>query len=438
MSADPSLDREDGLHNGKIVLPEPVRLRVIALAADTLGRLPTDEVPTPLRAAAKFTPAKRARLAAAGLEAEPLFRARVAEAAEQQQPLAVEAVRHGEVPAAADPVELAAVAYLLRPDGWSAYVDRAERSLAERAERSRSQARDEMVTKLREQLDEARSTLRTELDKAAVEVEAARAEAETLRKQVRQLTGQKRHAERGQAEAEQALAEERKRSGGAESAAQAEIRRLRQQLTEAKDAVEAARRAARESRSADGTRLYLLLKTVRDAATGLERELALTPTEDRPADAVVAGEAATDAGLTPRGDDPARLDRLLELPMVHLVVDGYNVTKTGYGEMPLAAQRDRLVTGLAALAARTGAEVTVVFDGAARPPIMPPSPRKVRVLFSRPGELADDVIRRLVAAEPQGRAIVVVSSDREVAEGVRRSGAYPVPSVLLIQRLARG
>src|SRR5437016_5009638 len=45
-------------------LPEPVRQRVLALAADALGRLPSEEVPAALRAAARFTPAKRARLAA--------------------------------------------------------------------------------------------------------------------------------------------------------------------------------------------------------------------------------------------------------------------------------------------------------------------------------------------------------------------------------------
>jgi hypothetical protein len=47
------------------------------------------------------------------------------------------------------------------------------------------------------------------------------------------------------------------------------------------------------------------------------------------------------------------------------------------------------------------------------------------------------VIRRLVRAEPAGRPVVVVSSDREVGDAVRRSGAYPVPSVALVRRLAR-
>jgi predicted RNA-binding protein with PIN domain len=69
---------------------------------------------------------------------------------------------------------------------------------------------------------------------------------------------------------------------------------------------------------------------------------------------------------------------------------------------------------------------------------MPSAPRGVRVLFSAPGEIADDVIRRLVAAEPEGRPLMVVSSDKEVATDVARAGAYAVPSALLLRRLDRG
>ena len=198
----------------------------------------------------------------------------------------------------------------------------------------------------------------------------------------------------------------------------------------------AARRATRGKRSAVETRLWLLLDTLGGAVQGLRRELAVSPSEERPADAVAAATARPDV-VAARGDDVELVDQLLALPHVHLVVDGYNVTKGGYGELPLAAQRSRLIRGLGALASRTGAEVTCVFDGAARPPVMPPAPRGVRVLFSAPGEIADDVIRRLVAAEPEGRPLAVVSSDREVADDVRRAGAYAVPSDLLLRRLER-
>ena len=104
--------------------------------------------------------------------------------------------------------------------------------------------------------------------------------------------------------------------------------------------------------------------------------------------------------------------------------------------MPLEAQRTRLVQRLAALSARTGAEVTCVFDGAdvsVPPPVTPA--QGVRVRFSLHGQSADELIRRLVAAEPPGRAVIVVSSDREVADGVRSSGARAVDSEVLVPLL---
>jgi predicted RNA-binding protein with PIN domain len=114
------------------------------------------------------------------------------------------------------------------------------------------------------------------------------------------------------------------------------------------------------------------------------------------------------------------------------------VTKTGYPALPLEKQRLRLLGGLAVLAAQSGAEVTCVFDGAdLDAPVLLAPPRGVRVLFSKAGETADELIRRLVRAEPAGRPIVVVSADREVADGVARAGARPVASTLLLKRLAR-
>jgi predicted RNA-binding protein with PIN domain len=89
------------------------------------------------------------------------------------------------------------------------------------------------------------------------------------------------------------------------------------------------------------------------------------------------------------------------------------------------------------VSAQSGAEVTVVFDGAERVHGLPPAPRGVRVLFSQKGETADELIRRLVRAEPAGRPIVVISSDREVADGVKRHGAYPMSSDSLLRRLSR-
>ena len=105
-------------------------------------------------------------------------------------------------------------------------------------------------------------------------------------------------------------------------------------------------------------------------------------------------------------NDPAILDQLLALPQAHLVVDGYNVTKTGYPQMPLEKQRLRLLGQLSQLAAQTGAEVTCVFDGAelAAPVLLAP-PRGVRVLFSKAGRhggRADPPAGARRAARPAG------------------------------------
>ena len=52
------------------------------------------------------------------------------------------------------------------------------------------------------------------------------------------------------------------------------------------------------------------------------------------------------------------------MPRARLLVDGYNVSKAAWPTSSLEAQRIRLLTGLAPLVARTGAETTVVFDAA--------------------------------------------------------------------------
>jgi len=111
---------------GGVALPEPARQQVIQLAADLLGRLKPAEIPAPLRAIAKFTPAARRQrgsvLIAATLDTDDAFRERVAEAVAETLPTLVAAISAGDRTAASEPVDVAAVAYLVRPDGWQAVV----------------------------------------------------------------------------------------------------------------------------------------------------------------------------------------------------------------------------------------------------------------------------------------------------------------------------
>jgi rRNA-processing protein FCF1 len=70
----------------------------------------------------------------------------------------------------------------------------------------------------------------------------------------------------------------------------------------------------------------------------------------------------------------------------------------------------------------------VVFDGADVDLPRPSVRRGLQVRFSPPGITADDVILDLVERLPPTRRIVVVSNDRKVRDGARRSGARVVSS----------
>lgn len=428
-------------------LPEGVRRRVVALTAESFGALTLSELPPPLRQYARFTPTRRAKFAgnamAAALESDAVFRQRIAGKLREAQSELAEALEHGTPPAAADPLDVAAAAYVLRPEGWVKLVAAAgEEAQRARAERAGEEAERELA-RLREELAQARGEARTEADRIRVDLDAARKENESLRRKLRSALSDVKRGEAAVRKADAAMADVRDRAATEKTAADSEARRLKARITEAETALETSRRSAREGRSVEDMRLRLLLDTVLDAAQGLRRELALPPASVHPADTV---EAVAPGRMTPKDIatralsemDPALLDQLLALPQAHLVVDGYNVTKTGYPTMPLDKQRLRLLGGLAVLAAQTGAEMTCVFDGAelAAPVLLAP-PRGVRVLFSKPGVTADELIRQLVRAEPPGRPVVVVSTDREVADGVAKAGARPVASALLLKRLAR-
>ncbi|WP_163506772.1 NYN domain-containing protein [Fodinicola acaciae] len=431
-----------------VVLPDEVRRRVVAYASDALGRLPLDQIPGPLRAVARFTPSRRARHAAAEivtlLATDEEFRDRVAERASLAAGELGNALVDGVVPAAADPVEVAALTYLLRTEGWqerlAAYVAdvRGQHDQAARAGQA------EEVGRLREQLETLRSQHRAEVERLREQARAARREAEEAQGQVREL---RRTARAAQAEAEKATAAastERGRITALRSETDAELRRLRSRLTEVEEALRSARQATREERSVDEARLWLLLETISQAARGLQRELAISAPSTLPADAVANEQQLVSGGAVgepaARGlasDDPAWLDQLLALPTAHLIVDGYNVTKTGFAQLSLERQRGRLIASMGTLAAQTGAETTIVFDGNGVAAPTGPLPRRVRVLFSPAGVTADEVIRRLARAEPPGRPVIAASSDREVADGVRQAGGYAVSAALLIRRMQR-
>jgi predicted RNA-binding protein with PIN domain len=432
---------------GQPALPAAVRQQLVTIAADLMGRTPIAELPGSVRRFARFAPAKRVRLGAAEIAAalavESGFRDAVAEVVAQSAPELVGQVSAGNPPATADPVDVAVIAYLLRPPGWTELLadiaDRlggAERQRESAAELDRLRAElgrlTDQVQALARDRDQARTAARAGAAEQAEQLAELRrrlrtgqAELRTARREAEQLAGER---DRLRAELDRNTADEA-----------VELRRARARIATLESGQEADRRSQRTAREHDEARLWVLLETIIAAATGLRRELDLIEPGNRPADLVGAGTEQPLSGR-PSVADGALLQRLLDGAHVHLIVDGYNLTKTGYGGLPLADQRNRLVSSLGALAARTGIEVTVAFDGTAAPvgaAAGVSTPRGVRVLFSAPGQLADDLIRELLRAEPAGRTVVVASSDQAVAASVRSAGGWSTPAEVLLGRLER-
>lgn len=426
-------------------LPGPLRARLAELAAAALSEMRPGDVPMRLRPVVRFAPAKRAKLGQtellAGLRDSSVFRAAVLDWCRNHRPTALRLD-------ASDALAVAAAAVL--QDSPTAIhhvelIDHRSAIATLRGERDTAVARAEKLATDNERL---RAELAETGRIAQQAQEQSGSDADRLRKRLRDqgmklkeakddAAAARSESERVREEAERSVSEmaaerDRERSRAAEERARAD---------RAGREVETARQAAREARQGDELRLALLLDTLEGSVAGLRREIgadqmgADMTAGPRPAETISG--VRTHSATTGEVADLAGLDRLLALPAVHLIVDGYNVTKTGYPELTLADQRDRLAHQLAALAARASVEVTLVFDGADVVAVPHAGPRGVRVLFSDPGVQADDVIRDLVEAEPRGRQIVVATSDRAVVSSVRRRGAYAVSSAVLLERINR-
>ncbi|WP_426244131.1 NYN domain-containing protein [Nocardioides sp. LHG3406-4] len=403
-------------------LPDVVRLRVLALAAAALPAV--SDIPAPLRRVVLFAPQRRARLggsAIAAALADDGFRAAVGvQVAAAAQP--------GD-----DPASTAAWSWLTRPDDWrEMYAD----ALGRLSPAASTDAGTAELDRLRQRVDALESQLREGKANHRQRLDELRGENMTLRRKLGDTRASQRATQAALDEARAALSSAEGAASQVAARAETEIRRLRAQVDELTAGVRTDRRDARTQRDEATLRARLLLDTVLDAANGLRRELALPTVEGAPGDRVEAEIDAAGAPVTARPSPPAGpalLEQLLTLPRARLIVDGYNVSKTAWEQSSLEAQRVRLLGGLAAVVARTGAETTVVFDAAAstsRPVVA--TPRGVKVLFSPEGVIADDVIRDLVAAEPPGRPLVVVTSDQELAADVRRAGARCVDSAALV------
>jgi predicted RNA-binding protein with PIN domain len=119
------------------------------------------------------------------------------------------------------------------------------------------------------------------------------------------------------------------------------------------------------------------------------------------------------------------------------LVDGYNVIRRDpelaqHEAQGLEDGRAALLRLIAGAARASGDPFTVVFDGARRAGGVATG-GQVQVVFSRPPETADDVLRRLAVELRSGAA--VVSSDRAVRDAAERAGAAAVTAEQVLAAL---
>jgi predicted RNA-binding protein with PIN domain len=115
---------------------------------------------------------------------------------------------------------------------------------------------------------------------------------------------------------------------------------------------------------------------------------------------------------------------------VSYLVDGNNVMgqRVGWHKDKPGARR-RLLTELSRFARAKGVTMDVVFDGAPEE-FFPDGAlfMGVRVHYAARGSCADERIKALVEASRERRTLLVVTSDRQLADYVRRCGARVVRS----------
>lgn len=118
---------------------------------------------------------------------------------------------------------------------------------------------------------------------------------------------------------------------------------------------------------------------------------------------------------------------------MHIVIDGYNLIRQSvelrrFERIGLEAGRKQLIARLQEFRKARGHSITVVFDGWDSGPLGEERCREaaITVIYSRRGEKADDVIKRMAAQG--GKALTIITSDRDLAYMSERFGATVIPS----------
>ena len=118
---------------------------------------------------------------------------------------------------------------------------------------------------------------------------------------------------------------------------------------------------------------------------------------------------------------------------IHIIIDGYNLIRCSSSLSTLDQQdiqlgREALLDALSSYKRIKHHMITVVFDGTHAPPLSQHKDRVkgIKVKFSRSGETADTVIKRMAARDRE--KALVVSSDLDIVNFAASMGAATISS----------
>ena len=119
---------------------------------------------------------------------------------------------------------------------------------------------------------------------------------------------------------------------------------------------------------------------------------------------------------------------------MHIIIDGYNLIRQSdslksFEKLSLEEGRNELVRRMVSYKRLKGHKITIVFDGwiGGSPNEERARESGISVIYSRRGEKADEVIKRL-ARKRGGEEILVVTSDGGVVSAISRTSGVAISS----------
>lgn len=305
-----------------------------------------------------------------------------------------------------------------RPEGWAEELGGASAGagVKEPADAPPDRAAGkEALAREKAKVHKAREELRRVKEEMDAALTAERARLAVLQRRLDDEVARGDTAEKDRAAGEKA-------AGVAAERGERELRRARRDLAKA---VERADALAAEVKALKAELASLRAASAPAGKSPGGRKRAVRP---RPVPEVPAEPEGPRRPLkAPKGrlaEAPETLIAWLGVPGVIVVLDGYNVTKAegGFASLALERQRERLIDGANRVVSRYGGTGYIVFDGSdVAPGLVHTKRAPLRVVYSAPGQIADDCIIDLIESLPP-YPVVLVTNDRELQDRARSLG----------------